>query len=474
MQALGLMDNQQQQEDQPITTAQENVGQSSGAGQSAGAPQQQQQSAQPQASAGARGRVMARNVQKAQAPTNLGKITSDIGSAKQSIQNEANAYLQAADDPYEQSREQVRSQVQNYAQGAPQQDLSWLTQYRSAPGLVQDLEFKTDTGVSEDIPLLETDAGIRELFRRGQSAEGTIGEAALDAALLRRNQGFQQQRGEALKAYQELQKQKSDIQSTARSDAQAKRNEAADAWKRMITDEASGMTSQLEDLARQREAEFDSSIGGAADASRQRAAQDAQAYADELAGNYSDPLMQQAIRSSFGQGTLDQNIIDPYQFYTPGNLSADQTSYQDFYGEPEAQQFEKLMGLLGGGETRTAGRYAGKTAADVYGGSLDKDRLREAILGRAGAYSDATKTESDRLEEQAQARLTSQARKAEEPSEFSKLSDEQKQGSLVDKPYEQMTDEEKKYYDEVFTPKGRHKRDPYWMRKLGKIAKGVF
>lgn len=390
MKALGLQDQEPQQGDS-VSLSQENVGQASGAGQSAqAAPQGQAQ--QPQASAGARGRVMAKNVQKAKAPTDMGRIASGIGQARQNIQNEANAYIQSADDPYEQSQEQIRKNVQSYAQGTGG-DQSWLTQFQSAPGLVGDIDLKTDTNI-KDVDLLGSDAGIREMFRRGQDPEGTVGEAALDTALFRRNEGFNQARDQALRNYQNLQNEKRQIQEESRGKAQEARKAGAEKYKGQVRQELSAYQQGLEEQAKAKEADFDQRLA-ALESTRQA----------QMKQQAEDAIRQ--MRES-GQYREEGQFFNPEQylsaggdlsqFYKPG-MTADQTSYLDFYDPAQAQQFERIMGLLGGGETRTAGRFAGQSAEQALGGGFDveafktkalQDATRQAEEARAADIAAAT------------------------------------------------------------------------------------
>lgn len=377
MKALGLQDQDQmgQQQGDSVSVTQENVGQSSGAGQSsAGQPQTQAQ--QPGASAGARGRVMAKNAQKAKAPTDMGRIASGIGQARQNIQQEANAYVQAADDPYEVSQEDVKKNVAGYAQGQ-QGDQSWLTKLQSAPGLVSDIDLKTDTNI-KDVDLLGSDAGIREMFRRGQDPEGTIGEAALDTALLRRNEGFNQARDQALRDYQALQQEKQKVQQESRGKAQEARQSGAERYKKMVGEELQSYKQGLEEQARQKEAAFDQQLA-ALEASRrsqmQQQAEDAIRQMRE-SGQYREE----------GQFFNPEQYLsaggDLSQFYTPG-MTAEQTSYLDFYDPEQAGQFERIMGLLGGGETRTAGRLAGQSAEQALGGGFNVEAFKNQALASA-------------------------------------------------------------------------------------------
>jgi hypothetical protein len=385
MQALGLTGQDQQgQQDQggSVQLSQESVGQSSGAGQSAGSPAQQQ-AQQPQASTGARGRVMARNVAKAKAPTDLGKVQSGIGQARQNLQNEANAYVQRADDPYEMSAEQVQGNIQAYAKGQQKpSDMSWLTNYQSAPGMVEDFKPETSTDI-KDVDLLKNDAGIRELFRRGQDPEGTIGEAALDASLIRRNQPFQMQRDEALRSYQQLKNEEADLtRGDLRQQAQEKRNKAATSYKDLVAKELGTARTRLDELAAQREKTFDEQLAAAEQARQGQYMQDLQSYLDEMAssGRY-DPYTSEQLRKALGAGSLyDPGALDPTQFYQSGKTAAD-TDVNQFYTGDEASQWNVLSSLLGQpGQVRAPGSLADSDVQSFLGGGVDKDAFAQAAL----------------------------------------------------------------------------------------------
>lgn len=444
-------DEQMPGQSQDVLSSTEGDSQATGGG---GEQQQAPQpAAQPQATAGARGRVMSRNVDRAQAPTDMGRISSNIGQAKQNIQNEANAYMGSATTPYQGD---VKSELQGYISGE-NSDLG--TRLRAAPERMADIEL-SDTKVN-DVDLLENDAGIREMFRRSQDPEGRIGEAALDTALLRRNQPFQMQRGDVLNSYRQLQEERKKIEEESRPAAQAARDAAAEAWKGSVRTEAGSMATALDDAARQQEALFDADLAGVSESQRLGIDDEAQRFADELAGGYTDPFMQKAIRESFGAGSLySPDTIDASAYYTPGTLTADQTDFRQFYGEPEAQKFEKIMALLGGGETRMAGPYAGKKASEVYGGGLQKDPLRQAILGRATARADEARKGSEQMaadkktreDESAATKAAASTQKNQERNtriaELNRRGVSKEDMNAQDRAlYESLSDAEKKQYD---------------------------
>lgn len=379
----GGQEEDQQGQGQNVISSSE--GDLSGGGQTPSGPQAvapQQQAATP--TAGSKSAVMKRNLGKSQAPADLGKMQGTVTTARQNLQNEANAYVESADDPDEQRMGEVGQTVKQFADTGQKAD--WLNQL-DAKRYVAGPDLKTNTEV-EDINFLQNDAGIRELFRRQQDPEGTIGEAALDTALLRQNQDFGKTRDLLMKDFGALQSERMKMPDELKPKAQEKADAAQAALRAKVMQEAEGMAAGYEDLAKQRELDFDKELA-ALEAARYAKMQDeAQAYIDQMAasGNY-DPFVSKALSQSLGAGALfNPDAIDVSQFYSAG-IDPNATDYKQFYGEPEAQGFERIMGLLGkGGETRMAGPYAGKSAQDALGGGLDFNALSDAALQFATRY----------------------------------------------------------------------------------------
>ncbi len=117
-QALGLLN---QDEDQGGTTLASDEGAVGSSVQQNISPQAPQPVTPP--TAGGKNKVMERNAGRSQAPTDLSRINDQIGSSRQNLQNEANAYVQAADDETENvSNDTIRSGLQARAQGQPKTD----------------------------------------------------------------------------------------------------------------------------------------------------------------------------------------------------------------------------------------------------------------------------------------------------------------------------------------------------------------
>lgn len=344
-------------------------------GSSAGSPNSTAPNASP--IVGGKNRVMSANAGKAQAPADFNKITSSISGARQDIQNKSNAYVQNAGNDYNDLSNQAHNNVADYASGKqPEGQTNWFTQYRNAPTTVDPLKIDTNTTIP-DVDMLGTDAGINQLFRRGQDAEGSLGEAALDTALLRKSQPFQVQRDETLSNYKNLQNEKIAAEQDSPEKAQAVRNAASNEYKNKVNSEAGGLANQYEDQAKQKEQQFDAVLAALGQSQHGNLKGDAQKIIDQMksSGNY-DPLVSKYLDTG--------DNLDPY--FTAGKTAAD-TKYTDFYDQGSASGFNNIMGLLGkGGDLRSAGSLAGVDPNAYLGGGIlgaGKTAFTDSALKRA-------------------------------------------------------------------------------------------
>lgn len=378
---LGLTDPEQQQSNTTLSSDEGAVGSSAQSNVSPQAPKQPVN----QPTAGGKNAIMQRNVSKAKAPADLGKMQSNIQTAREGIKNEANSYIQAADDAYEMDDKTIRSNIQSFAKGQqPSDKQQWLQYFQSAPNLVKDIDLKTDTNV-KDLDLLRNDAGIRELFRRQQDPEGTLGEAALDTALLRKNADFGIARDATVQDYDNLQNERKTIERESRQKAQDLANVGADAYKGRVRSVALDMADDYDALAAQREAAFDAELAAAEEARRAGIGGQASAAIEAMkaSGAYTDPSQFWDI-SDF----LNAND-DASQYYTAGKTGAD-TNASQFYTGDEASEWNNIMSLIGqSGETRAGGDLAGTSAANYLGGGFNADAFKQKAIERATFDRDA-------------------------------------------------------------------------------------
>jgi len=370
-------------------------------GQAGGAPKAPTQAVSAPTAGGKRA-IMQRNEGKSQAPADLQKMNTAVSGAKQSLQQEANAYVDSADDNYEMSDDQIKANVQGYAKGGVSPDkAAWLSYFQQGtPELAQPFKQQTNTKV-EDVDLLKNDSGIRELYRRGQDAEGTMGEAALDTALLRKNQDFNVKRDETVRNYKDLKEGEKEVNASARQKAQDKINASATDYKNRVGKTAEGMLPEYDTRALERERAFDERLGTLEQERQKKTFDEAQAFLDRMAdsGQY-DEYTAKALRQALGAGFLGNagiDPLDPMQFYRAGK-GANDTNASQFYTDEEAGEWNNLMSLLGkGGTTRAGGGLANTDAYGYLGGGMDWDRFSDAALKFATPLGTDYKTNTEAM-----------------------------------------------------------------------------
>ena len=389
------------------------------------------QTSSQQNSTGASNRIMSQNRDKAVAPVDVNRISDSVGQAKTNLQNEANSYIQGADDDYEAARGTVANDVRGYADNAnPKGD--WLNLFQSNPGYVDDIDLQTDTNI-EDVNLLSNDAGISELFRRGADAEYSQGEAALDTALLRNNQDFNVERDGVLNSYKALQNQRNDVLADSRGQAQDLRTETAGLYKDDVRNFGQGLLSSYETNQRAEEKAFDDQLASLEAKRSGDLGSYAQNIIDQMKANDPENALNNYYEAGDGLG----------DYYTAG-MGGDSTQWQDFIDDKEAGQFNNIMGLLGqGGDIRTAGQYAGQSAADNLGGGFDRNTFTDQMSGDAAgraetARLDAGAAETARVEkeiaDQAEAdRLAVVEADKAEADRLAKIEADQKRKEIADK-----------------------------------------
>ncbi len=399
-QALGLLN---QDEDQAGTTLASDEGAVVGTSQQTLPNPQAPQAVSPP-TAGGKNKVMERNAGRSQAPTDLSRINQQIGSSRQNLQNEANAYVQGADDETENiSNDTIRSGLQARAQGQPKTDKDkWIDFFQQGTaGRVKGPEFKTDTTDVKDVNLLKDDAGIRQLFQRRQDPEGTLGEAALDTALLRKNQDFNIARDAAVTDYEALQKEKQALGLTAQEKAQAVADKGLVDFKGRVGGIGQDLLRGIDQQAAESEAAFDSQIEAARVAREEEIKRAAEQKFFEFisSGRYSPDVSSQL--------QLTENL-DPYFTKATG---AEGTNADDFYSEDQANQWNNLKSLLGiGGPVRSAGKLAGKSVQDYVGPATLNDSFADQMIAEATTRAEAKRKADDEATQKANDKAASKKR----------------------------------------------------------------
>lgn len=345
-------------------------------------------------SSAAQNRVMGANQGKVKNPVAEG-MQSRISQASQGLQDEANNYEKAATQPYSTPSAQY-GDVDAYVNAGTEPTGTWKTDLlRGNAGQVDAFAPKTDTSFAftssgdaspahTPIPeMLQSDAGIRQLMRQGQAqdAEYNTNDAALDTALLRKDQGFNQTRDALINGANSLRDQKNKLTAsddTGESAVAQKAREAA----------YKGWQSDL-----QGHIKSDADAITASDTAQSKAFNDA--MQNLQAG---DPAARQAqIDTYLAQMKLDPGYDPNIKAEFGGFVAGDQNQYfdnstnpvattgNDFVTQDQIGQFQRVNDLLlGNGPSQSlVGQYAGKSAQDVYKDNFNNQKYSSDLLNFA-------------------------------------------------------------------------------------------
>jgi len=377
---------------------------------------------------GSAGKIMQKNQGKAQAPTNLGAMTTRISDASAGLQGEANAYMSGVVKPFEKTNEEINSSVANFAQTG---DQGLMNAYSQRPQALQGIKLNTDTNV-RDVDLLKNDSGIKELFRRRGDAEYSQGEAALDSALLKGDQGFQLERDGVLNSYKAMIEEKNRIGGDSfREEAQTAQTGAYDSWRGRTGEALQGYADNLQSVNEGEERAFDDSIAAAELSRRGTTEAKAKAAMEEIAKN--NPEL---------AGYLD--LGDFMKFYNGNTTDGSSTQWRDFVDDNESLQFNNIMGLLGkGGDTGfTRGQGVGKTADSVLNSGFNANDYQNSIRDAASLKRQQT-IDADTAEEAEKVRSADVYRKwfeAQQQSSKDKDAAKNNQAEIDRKKKETMND----------------------------------
>ena len=374
---------------------------------------------QPQGSStAAKNELLNRNRGRVGAPIDAGKLASDIQGAQTSVQNEANAYVQGADDRYgndggalseadvsgiNKFANPVKGDESGFAGADPsfkpdqKAPVDWQSLYSGGQASqVDPLKLTTDTAFG-DAGLLANDAGLRELFRRSGDAEYNAGEASFDATLLGKDTGFNQDRENVLRSERGLRKTENDIMQNSAGQAQEVAQDGYENWRGNVDDQLLGAIDGYRQQAKDGESKFDSNL----DRTNTKAVE--KYFAEENAklaakGQLSDTI------------SMEDFAPDELAKYMSGAVNADDTNWQDFVGADQANNWSSILQLMGRGspEGSVPGQYAGKKTKDVS--KFDPSKMYKEKSAQLKAVRDAKDKKAS--DEMAAARAAAEAAQA--------------------------------------------------------------
>ncbi len=333
--------------------------------------------------------VVTRNVDKAKAPKSIDRVKSQLDEAEAGVQSEADNYIK----DYSNRDYGLDHGVIDKAVGGDDAAYQTAAQRLALnPTKADAFDAKTDYNV-EDTNLLRNDAGMQELLRRDSDANYNGGESAFDMMLLRRNKDFNTLRDNLVTRQNKLRGTVDDYRTSKTDEANK------------ITDDRFGAaTNDIKGY-------LDTTQGGmtegwkkqVADEQAARAALRAQggdkdfiaaqskAAIDGLVAEY----QQTGDPAALAQIKYLQNAgVDASNFYGMGRDLDANKDYGLVADEAGASKFNRIMALLGRGDSMQAGSGLGERQG------FDTAAYRDAVVQAATANKskqDAADAEAKRV-----------------------------------------------------------------------------
>jgi hypothetical protein len=247
MNAMGRGEDETQQTNvfEPVNYSAMDGGEIGGGSGGGGSPSQGQQSlgSLQQAPTAGASRAIAANTGRVKSPVDVAGVTSRIRQAKSDAQDEADAYVTQATQPYQLNNGQLtdadKQDFKNYAygqgDGPNRYDSTFNTRLSQYPTLAQPFTLQTPTNFAADmqqVDLVSSPAGLQQAFRMYGDPETSRGEAAFNATLLQRDPTFGQAANTAVQSAADLNRTVSDIAMNTTPDAQKAQKSAWEDWQK--------------------------------------------------------------------------------------------------------------------------------------------------------------------------------------------------------------------------------------------------
>lgn len=330
-----------------------------------------------ESSIGGQSRLMSQNAGRAKSPVKLGNIQEDIRNVYHvrdpkndkdtggTAQAEADAYMSGVVDPYDgdgnggtRLTDGDRESIDSFASTDP--DKGWegphvgndaIKRFQSGTaGLAERADWKVDHTL-DSLDDIQTDEGIKGLFRSQGDAEYGGNEATLDMALLRKNGTFNEARDATVGQGKVMQAAVDKMRKDVSGDAQHALDENYNDWRSSVANSLTGHIDGYRDAARGREKIFE----------------------DELAAG---------TKGALGQLRKGTYGVDQQDYYSDPTADAKKVGWQDFVTEDEHGAWERILGALGqGGDDEFAGGYGGLHGkkGGAYSGRFDRAGFDQAI-----------------------------------------------------------------------------------------------
>lgn len=305
--------------------------------------------------------------------SNLGQ---QIAQNRQTLQDRSDAYMQGVrdDNTYDVSEGTLESAItgdddayEGISQTLSKQQAEYRPEFEGASGLEV-----------RDIDLLNNQAGIQRLASRGKGPRYTAGMAAFDAGLMQRDPEFQRLVQETRADNRAFERDLAERPDALEAEAQEYADTALDTAQQTAEDYLTNYQKNLEAQNIAEQEAYAQRLEGLDREKIQREALD-KALADIM------PDLEQAAGGASLDRFLTTSGIDPSDLIS--YLDSKDLDYRDFVDQGEADRFNRIAGLLGGGETYGAGRLPGDDQMFNIDQRSIEDRLFNEIIGKRNQAS---------------------------------------------------------------------------------------
>jgi hypothetical protein len=383
------------------TSTEGELGDSGAAAANAGSSEQEPQQVDVQ-----NAEVVRKNVGKVKAPKGIDRVKADLDTAEQGVQTEADNYMKSWENKDYTLDNKVLDQAADGDDKAYETAANRISQNADR---VDQFDTKTDYDV-EDTDLLRSDAGVQELMRRESDTNYNGGESAFDMMLLRRNKDFNALRDNLVNRQDGLRKTvdgyRTDKTEAAQKAVDTNFGKATDNIKSYLDTAQGSQVAEWKRMVAEEDAARDALRAQGGDKAFMQT--QAKAAIDALVQEYQatgDPQALEQIQY------LQDAGVDASQFYGVGRDLDAEKDYAAVVDDKGASKFNRIMALLGRGDSLQAGAGLGERQG------FDTSAFREATVGKAQkelTAARAAKAEAERVakEEAEKAAREEEQRKA--------------------------------------------------------------
>lgn len=317
----------------------------------------------------------------------LSQAEGSLATGSQQLQEQANAYNQKAQETAKgyQLDQDTLSKAASGDQAAYQK-----TSERLQGGGQRPETYEAFGGLST-LPAIQNLRDPSSLYRAESGPNYSAGQARFDASMLRRNPEFVAKQQELLAKGKALEGESSKRATEETEKARALLKGEQEKSTADIRAQLGGMGENLVSAAKAKEAAEDARRAGLDP--KALAAENQQKIKDQIKEDlkYADPRSEQARALKF----LEDDYSGDLSQYV--NIDKD-TDWREYLGAPEAEQYNRLQGLLGSGGQMLAAAGPGGAGGDFDKDAFNRDAYRTILDQMQGKRQQQDRLDQDEID----------------------------------------------------------------------------